>query len=566
VSALFELERWRERQFNEHQRAQIIDRMDQHVVGMSELAGMLSGVESSVGAIEGDLARLVAVTDEALPAIVEHIALVAKRLGGIEEMLASPTETAATELFRRGSHALASATELSQQDSPELASEWLEEATSDLSRAVETYPYHFEAWYLLGIALERQGSTEAAAEALSRCARFSAAESPEFSAWALLISAGLYRRLKLHDKAADLLHKFLKPLDLCAEIHLSLAVMHNENDQLIRALELAPMLAADARAEGVASAEAVAADLCQQDDGPVTRLRSLEDAARNLAQSVQTVGLEDIDALPGVLSLPQLGVDALLAAEANLPVIVAAAGKLLEQVAASLQNLEGGAAEARTRAAKAESEARKYADTLQTVPEIQDCDLLPAHPRFDGFYQESSYPSSTHSFLRFYSSGEVIDVTTTGTALQIAAWFLRGHEGLMQGEYQLQGAAISFTTRRREIGAISYSGRIVDGAARMYLEVHHINGHRSSRSYDFTPVGPPDDEAERAARLADQRAHRSALEAQEGSRRTALEAQEKSQLAGDALDMPLQALTTAIQIAAAPRHRIVPQAHPQARR
>jgi tetratricopeptide (TPR) repeat protein len=174
MSLLPDLERWRERQLDEYQRAQIIDRMDRQrlldeyqraeaidrmdrqVTGISELARILSGVESDASVMQADLARLLAVADQALPAIVEQLALAAQQLGTVEQLLANPTETAAMEQFRRGSHALTSATQLATQDSSDLATDWLEEAISDLVRAVETYPYHFESWYLLGVALERR--------------------------------------------------------------------------------------------------------------------------------------------------------------------------------------------------------------------------------------------------------------------------------------------------------------------------------------------------------------------------------------------------------------------------
>ena len=237
MNAEQELERWLARQRAEYRHAEIIRRIDSQVAETSELSGTLLGVHSNVQEIDDHLARLVAVADDALPAIVEHIALAAQRLGGMKAALVSPSETAAAELFRRGSSALTSATELSGIGSAELAAEWLDEAVSDLSRATEVYPYHAESWYLLGVALERQGSTEAAAQALSRCARLSATASPDFSAWTLLVAAGLYRRLtRVHD-AAELLHKFVKPLERCAEIHLTLAVRHNEGDRLARIMQ-----------------------------------------------------------------------------------------------------------------------------------------------------------------------------------------------------------------------------------------------------------------------------------------------------------------------------------------
>jgi tetratricopeptide (TPR) repeat protein len=335
-----------------YQRAQVVDRMGQQVAGMSQLAMVLAGVDTGVGVIEADLARLLAVADRTLPAIVEHLALVAKRLTGLDQMLASPKETAAAELFRSGSYALTSATELSH-NSPELAAEWLIEAIADLSRAVETYPYHSESWFHLGVAFQQRGSDEEAADAFARCARYSIIEMPAFAAGALLIAAPLYRQIGQHDKARDLLIRFLGPLERCAEIHLTLAVHHGQPDRLEQALKLAPLLAADALAEGVTSAHSSAVSLCQDHDGPVNRLRCLEQALHELGAQVDALQLEDVSALPDLLTWPDPGVDALLRAEADLPVMVEQAKRLSTEVAAAVQRLDEAARAAGMRAKRA---------------------------------------------------------------------------------------------------------------------------------------------------------------------------------------------------------------------
>ncbi|GHF98341.1 MULTISPECIES: hypothetical protein [Amycolatopsis] len=376
--ALRELEHWRERQLDEYQRAQIIDRldrqrlldeyqraqaidrMDQQVSTMSELARSLAGVDESVGVMEADLARLTAVARSALPAIVEHVALSAKRLAGIEQMLASPNETAASELVRSGSYALASAAELSATGSSELADDWLEQAVADLTRAVEKYQYRPESWHLLALALKQQGDDEAAAVAFTRCALYAVTKAPKLAAWAILMAAGTLREdLDQPAQAAKLLGKYRKQLNRCAEIHLALAVHHDDPEALPQALELAPILAADARIAGVESVELDAAALCQHEDGPVARLRHLEKQICALAAAAEAGGLTGISTRVPPLTLPELGVDALLRAETHIPTAVVDANRLMDEVNASLQQLMDTAQKAEAADIEAKQELRR---------------------------------------------------------------------------------------------------------------------------------------------------------------------------------------------------------------
>jgi hypothetical protein len=315
---------YQERMIDEYQKAQILDRLDGEVANTAQINQVLTDVSSILGGVESDVARLAAVADQALPAIVEHLALNADRLGGIEQMLANPTETASAEFYRRGSFALASG--------------WVEEAVADLSKAVDTYPYHPKSWFNLGPALERQGSSEAAAEALLRCARYCVAQSKPLAATASLVSAGLYRLIGQPDEALDALRRFLPELNRCAELRLAFAVHHGELSHLSAALELMPMLAADARAAGVPTVEVVAADLCRHADGPVTRLRQLEQAVQALADAGEMEGLKGFTR-PSSVSLPDAGVDALLLAEVSLTRIVADAWRIDGEVRQELDGL-----------------------------------------------------------------------------------------------------------------------------------------------------------------------------------------------------------------------------------
>jgi hypothetical protein len=340
----YELRRYREWLFDavshaDHQLGTIVDRIDQQVANTSQLLAGVAGVEANSDAIAADVARLAAVADRALPAIVEYLSFAAERLGGIDQMLANPTETAAAEFYRRGSYALASG--------------WLEEATDDLWQAVETYPYHPESWFNLGIVLARQGYSEVAADAFLKCGRYSVTRSPVLAATAVLLAAELYRHLDWYGTAAQALHKFLPQLDACAEIHLTLAVHHGELDHLRPALELAPVLATDARAAGVTSVHETAVSVCRHHDGPVARLHRLEGAMQAVGVATKAVGLEDVCRVSDLVALPRHGVDALLIAEASLPMILVAARQLVGEVRSALARLEAAVSEAAFRATRA---------------------------------------------------------------------------------------------------------------------------------------------------------------------------------------------------------------------
>jgi hypothetical protein len=229
---------------------------------------------------------------------------------------------------------------MSEKGSQGLVDDWLDEAISDLSRAVETYRYRPEFWYQLGVAHAFRGPSEDAAEAFSHCSRYAASDAPRLAAASVLLAAEQFRSIDQESKARDLLHKFLPPLDRCAEIHLNLAKYHGESDHVKRALELAPLLAATARAEGVASVEDAAAEVCRHEDGSVSRLRKLEEAIHGLIEAVKGIGLDYFNEPSAFIDLPNFGVDALLKAEVNIPSLAEKGRKLASAVAAGLAKLE----------------------------------------------------------------------------------------------------------------------------------------------------------------------------------------------------------------------------------
>jgi hypothetical protein len=361
VTLSAELRLYQERVLREYQHARIIDRLDrqhllrvlQHEQAMDQ-TGILGIVSGNVRVIHDNVARLAAVSERALPAIVEHLALTADRLGSIAEILANPTETAAAEFYRRGSFALASG--------------WFEEAVSDLRLAVDTYPYHPKSWFNLGIAMERQNLGDESAEAFLRCARYSATSAQNLAATAVLLAAAVHRRMGRPEEAAAALHKFLPDLDRCAEIHLALAIHHDQTDHLSRALELAPALAADAAANArpaqAPSVESAATMACSHEEGPVARLRRLELAAQRLAEAVSEAGLDGVGELSAPVLLPEAGVSCLLLAETALPLSAERAERMVSEVQASIQPLEREAAHAKSQAAQARQNIENIAVQL----------------------------------------------------------------------------------------------------------------------------------------------------------------------------------------------------------
>src|SRR5882757_8325870 len=91
----------------------------------------LDTVGRNTDVIARDVARMAAVLDQALPAIMEQLAMSAQRLDDVALMTANPAKTAGAELFRDGSYALASG--------------WVDEAVEELTKAVAKSRFHSTA-------------------------------------------------------------------------------------------------------------------------------------------------------------------------------------------------------------------------------------------------------------------------------------------------------------------------------------------------------------------------------------------------------------------------------------
>jgi hypothetical protein len=334
-----------------------IGRQSAHLLRDTE--ALVATTSRSAGAAEDvadEISRMAATADWALPSIVEHLAATAERLGGVEQMLASPTETASAELYRRGSYALTSG--------------WLEEAEADLSAAVDIYPYNPRTWFNLGVARQRAGSGHAAVEAYSRCARYAAPSDAALTARAVLLAAFLHRSERRPNASADILRDYADRLNRCAELHLAAGVHHNDHDHLVRALALAPEMAADARAAGASGLDAAARAVVEMSDGPVYRLRAIERLAAELVAAAHLAGLVNVGAVPSPQDLPADSVEALLLAHRAVPNAVDVIKRLSAEIRAEYDRQQAVAD------AAVGDRDRARAEAIRAVRTAQDCEAF----------------------------------------------------------------------------------------------------------------------------------------------------------------------------------------------
>ncbi len=381
-----ELDRWRERQLDVFQRAQVIDalekqrlfgeyqhaelmgRMDQQNVSLSAIGAILADTNAHVGWMEADMSRLLAVTERDLPVIVEHLALACETLANIARMLASPRETEAQELFKSGTHALATAAKMARQGATGLADDWFDEAIEDLQRATGVFRQVPGSWYNLSLAYASRGPSRDAADAFAACARYAVADGlPGLAAEAVMLAAAELRSIGDYEAGRSLLRKYLPPLDRCAELYVSLAVHHGEADLLTPAFKIAPLLAAavqakidelkeEATSQGASAeakqgaaelaarlteaAQAAAAEACRSSDGPVVRLHDLESASQAVLEAAAGAGLDfSADGFTPVALPAEPGVAALLLAEVRVHEVVEQARAIAAKARAGLYKL-----------------------------------------------------------------------------------------------------------------------------------------------------------------------------------------------------------------------------------
>ena len=111
--------------------------------------------------------------------------------------------------------------------------------------------------------------------------------------------------------------------------------------------------------------------------------------------------------------------------------------------------------------------------------------------KFDGYYQTDCYTEKgddegSQDYLRFYSEGKVINVGTDcdGTISELKGWFNINAEQVGQGDYEIKGRRIYFSTKSKS-GIIKYKGRIKkDGEIKLKWK-SLINGSKGHDRYKF---------------------------------------------------------------------------------
>jgi hypothetical protein len=114
--------------------------------------------------------------------------------------------------------------------------------------------------------------------------------------------------------------------------------------------------------------------------------------------------------------------------------------------------------------------------------------------RFDGFYKTKAEVykqdnDTTYGYLRFYSTGKVISVSSDGTANDLKAWFNLSHHSVSVGNYKIIGKRLYFPTTEKEGGGtVIYKGRIKNQYYLVLRSKSLINGYRDREKFYFVAV------------------------------------------------------------------------------
>ena len=100
---------------------------------------------------------------------------------------------------------------------------------------------------------------------------------------------------------------------------------------------------------------------------------------------------------------------------------------------------------------------------------------------FEGLYQCKYQDYS--SYLRFFDSGVVVEVGSTGTPEQVVKWLTQNYES--HGTYTISNGQITFDIFSSS-GQVSYSGRIINSSL-LQLDIRsYINGYTANNlEYHF---------------------------------------------------------------------------------
>lgn len=111
--------------------------------------------------------------------------------------------------------------------------------------------------------------------------------------------------------------------------------------------------------------------------------------------------------------------------------------------------------------------------------------------QFNGLYEtecviEKDDDEGTQYYLRFYSDGKVISVSTDceGPASDLKEWFNLENKNVSVGNYKIKRHKIQFSTTS-ETGTVEYRGRIDKYGFIKLRSKSLINGHKDRENYKF---------------------------------------------------------------------------------
>lgn len=220
------------------------------------------------------LLALAAANAAGFASVCSAIASTNQLLGSIENMLANPLSTRASERYRRGLRAL--------------AEEWYEPALKELDAAVEQDPFQAISHFARGLALGALGRREEALVAFSDAMTFTGKDDTLLPvlAGAAILAAQAAQQLNQSVTALTILARAEERIPNCAELILARAHLADDQAALERALRIAPELAIAAVAAQIQGAEVVAQRVALDPEGPIMSMRTAADAAKLFGVSV----------------------------------------------------------------------------------------------------------------------------------------------------------------------------------------------------------------------------------------------------------------------------------------
>ncbi|MFB6344035.1 hypothetical protein ACE1ET_20110 [Saccharicrinis sp. FJH62] len=111
--------------------------------------------------------------------------------------------------------------------------------------------------------------------------------------------------------------------------------------------------------------------------------------------------------------------------------------------------------------------------------------------QFNGLYEtecafDENDDEGTQCYLRFYSDGKVISVSTVceGSASDLKGWFNVENKNISVGNYKINKHKIQFSTTSKA-GTVEYRGRIDKNGQIKLRTKSLINGYKSREKYRF---------------------------------------------------------------------------------